>query len=86
MAGKALLFLFWIPKPPHIWMTWVFESLDFAFFTDWERMVKMCLKRPQCGRHPKKFSHIDTKAAKYVMVELSTEKVQEPPEERMRGK
>ena len=68
MAGKALLFLFWIPKPPHIWMTWVFESLDFAFFTDWERMVKMCLKRPQCGRHPKKFSHIDTNAAKYVMV------------------
>ena len=49
-------------------MTWVFESIVFDFFTDWERMVKICLKRPQCGRHPKKFSHIDTNVARYVMV------------------
>ena len=68
MARKALLFLFLMPKPPHIWISWVLESLDFAFLTDWERMVKICLKRPQCGRHPKKFSHIDMKAARYVMV------------------
>ena len=53
-------------------------------------MVKVCLKRPQCGRHPKKFPHIDTNAARYVMVlggkvvELCTEEVQKPTKERVR--
>ena len=64
MAGKVLLLLIWIPRPPHIWITHVLSSLDLAFLTDWERQVKMCLKRPQCGQQPKKFSHIDTKAAR----------------------
>ena len=68
MAGKELLPLIWIPRPPHIWITFVLSSLGLAFLTDWERHVKMCLKRPQCGRQPKKFSHIDTKAARYMMV------------------
>ena len=68
MGGKVLLFLIWIPKPPHIWITCVLSSLGLAFLTDWERQVNMCLKRPQCGRQPKKFSHIDTNAARYMMV------------------
>ena len=51
----------------------------------------MCLKRPKCGRQPKKFSHNEMCAARYVivfgeMVNLSTKKVQETPKERMRGK
>ena len=55
-------------QTPHIWITWVFSSFKFAFFTVWERIVKMCLKRPQYGRHPRKFSHMDTNAERYVMV------------------
>ena len=33
-------------QTPHIWITWAFSSFEFAFFTIWEHMVKMCLKRP----------------------------------------
>ena len=92
MAGKVLLLLIWIPRPPHIWITRVLSSLDLAFLTDWERQVKMCLNRPQCGWQPMKFSHNEMYASRYVivlgggMVNLSTEKVQETPKERMRGK
>ena len=64
MSGKVLLLCIWIPRPPHIWITCVFSSLDLAFLTDWDRQVKMCLKSPQCGQQPKKFSHIDMKVAR----------------------
>ena len=55
MEGKALLFLFWIPKPPHIWITCILSSLEFAFFTDWEWIVKMCLKDPGAVDNPGSF-------------------------------
>ena len=35
--------------------------------TVWERQVKMCLNKPQCGRQPRKFSHMEIKAERKAM-------------------
>ena len=32
MGGKVLLFLTWIPRPPHIWTTRVLSSPGLTFF------------------------------------------------------
>ena len=92
MEGKELLFLFWIPKTPHIWITCVFSSLVFCFLhrlgADSENVLE---KTPMRSKTQKILAHRHERdkvcdgVGRKVM-ELGSKEVQETSEKRVRRK